>query len=195
MTKSKAYYQAFLVLSCLSKEEYSLIPEELLDEIKTKMEVDEDIKIDSNIPIEKQKIDDKAYDILDRVIKSIEKKYGKDAIYEPQKYAKDEKNAPKSEKMPQKSAEITQKDPKLDNLELKNITNALEEEKEKVEKAKNLIIDYKEVIEQKDARIRELKEEIESLKEDNVALNSMIQKVPGFLRKIFIKDDIKMLKG
>ena len=87
MTKPKAYYQAYLVIQCLSKEEYSLIPKELLDEIKSKMEVDESIVVDKAIPLEKQKIDDKAYDILDRVIKAIEKKYGADAIDNPNKYA------------------------------------------------------------------------------------------------------------
>ena len=87
MTKPKAYYPAYLVLQCLSKEEYSLIPKDLLDEIKNKMEVDETIKVDSTIPLEKQKIDEKAYDILDRVIRAIERQYGSDAIDNPEKYA------------------------------------------------------------------------------------------------------------
>ena len=87
MTKAKAYYQAFLVLKCLSKEEYSLIPKRLLDEITSKMEQDPNITVDSTIPLEEQKIDEKAYDILDRVIKAIERAYGSDAIDNPEKYA------------------------------------------------------------------------------------------------------------
>ena len=38
MTKEKAYYQAYLILEKLPKEEYELIPEKILDEIKSKME-------------------------------------------------------------------------------------------------------------------------------------------------------------
>ena len=34
MTKSKAYYQAYLVLDCLSNEEYSLIPKDEIREEK-----------------------------------------------------------------------------------------------------------------------------------------------------------------
>ncbi len=212
MTKAKAYYQAYLVLDCLSKEEYSLIPKELLEEIKLKMEPDPDIKVDSSIALEKQKIDEKTYDILDRVIKAIERAYGSDAIDNPEKYATDTQKQEKKEKqqpieeidlgieveekkpnIKAEKAPENAKDLKEENLKLHNIIKALEEENKKISEAKTLYYDYKEVVAKKDERIRALKQENDALKRNNEELIETIQKVPKLVRKIFIKDYQKML--
>jgi len=209
LTKGKAYYQAYLVLDCLSEEEYSLIPNELLEEIKMKMEEDPEIKVDSSVPLEKQKIDEKTYDILDRVIKAIERAYGADAIDNPEKYAIvneeetkkqdkveefdldieiEEKLKTKKDKVPENAKEL-----KEENLKLHNIIKALEEENQKISEAKELYYDYKEVVAKKDEKIRGLRMEIEALKKSNDELHEMIEKMPKLLRNIFIKDYQKML--
>jgi len=209
LTKGKAYYQAYLVLDCLSEEEYSLIPNELLEEIKMKMEEDPEIKVDSSVPLEKQKIDEKTYDILDRVIKAIERAYGADAIDNPEKYAIvneeetkkqdkaeefdldiefEEKPKTKKDKVPENAKEL-----KEENLKLHNIIKALEEENQKISEAKELYYDYKEVVAKKDEKIRGLRMEIEALKKSNDELHEMIEKMPKLLRNIFIKDYQKML--
>lgn len=215
MTKPKAYYQAYLVLDCLSKEEYSLIPKSLLDEITSKMEKDDSIKVDKTIPLEKQKIDEKTYDILDRVIRSIEKAYGKDAIDNPEKYAKIDEievdiEPPKKENVkpqnnnnfakPNDNRQNDNSRKKLreledENIRLKGIISALEEENKKIDKAKELFIDYKEVVSKKDSKIQELNEEINELKKANSELHSQIESLPKLIRKIFIKDDVKMLNN
>lgn len=226
MTKSKAYYQAYLVIQCLSKEEYSLIPKALLDEITSKMEVDDTIKVDSTVPLEKQKIDEKAYDILDKVIRAIEREYGKDAIDNPGKYAKDvkddsNKKSPNvetkgvtvaspskkaDEKTPNKSHNIpshhdeTRDNTKMqalqnENIKLQGIIKALEEENKKIDKAKDLVIEYKEFLAAKDEQIRELNIKLAAAREEKEEIYSMYQRIPAFLRKIFAGDDKKMLKG
>ena len=219
MTKAKAYYQAYLVLKCLSKEEYSLIPKPLLTEITTKMEKDPNIKVDSSIPLEEQKIDEKAYDILDKVIKAIERAYGADAIDNPEKYAQETDDESEDETFKQEKAQLTdieidiendieivekdknKKKPKEsnrqkdDNLKLQNIMEALKEETEKVEKAKELYYNYKEIVAKKDEKIRLLMEENEELKRSNEELHESIEKVPKIIRKIFVKDASKLLSS
>ena len=211
MTKSKAYYQAYLVLECLSEEEYSLIPKELLDEIKQKMEEDPSIIVDSSIPLEKQKIDEKTYDILERVIKAIEKAYGEDAIDNPEKYAnaeEDKSNASidefdiiiddltggkpehtvKSES--KKAIAGGDKELKEENIRLKNIITALEQEAQKVEAAKALYYDYKDMVQKKDEIIRALQIENQNLKTNNEELNKSIKSVPKLFRKLFRIDNL-----
>jgi len=209
MTKPKAYYQAYLVIKCLSKEEYSLIPKSLLNEIISKMEKDESIYVDPNIPLEKQKIDEKTYDILDKVITAIERNYGKDAIDNPTKYAKLDSNpveeidisdiftepVKKEEKKENRNQDRNVKDLENENIRLKGIIKALEEENKKIEKAKEIFEDYKTLISSKDQKIKILNEEVDTLKKNNQELYEDLNKVPKLVRKIFVKDDIKRLSA
>jgi hypothetical protein len=234
MTKSKAYYQAYLVIQCLSQEEYSLIPKDLIEEIESKMEKDPTITVDKTVPLEKQKIDDKAYDILDRVIRAIEKKYGADAIDNPSKYANVEDNQKNESQKPPKTeddmavikfddepdvkpapkktetVEIgedgrTPKKQREDNLEvrklkeenikLKGIISALEKENEKIDEARELFLNYKELFDKKEERIRVLESENEGLKQANEQLHRSLKSVPKLIGKIFIKDYSKMLNS
>ena len=205
MTKPKAYYQAYLVLECLSEEEYNLIPQNLLDEITSKMEKDDSIKVDSTIPLDKQKLDDKTYDILDRVIRAIERAYGKDAIDHPSNYGSNtEKNKPKNNnKTTEKSKNnyIDQekdnkkvKELEAENIKLKGIIDALEAENKKIETAKELFLDYKEIVARKDQKISDLIKRNEELAQANDELHSEIERLPKLIKRIFIKDRIKKLK-
>ena len=63
----------------------------------------------------------------------------------------------------------------------------LKKENEKIPKAKELLQDYKDALKQKDS-------EIEKLKSNNQELYEYIEKVPKFIRKIFIRENIKLLK-
>ena len=72
MTKEKSLYQVKLILDCLPEEEYSKISEETIKYIEENMEYSDDIKINPDIPLENQKIDDKTYDFLEKIVKDIE---------------------------------------------------------------------------------------------------------------------------
>ena len=210
MTKSKAYYEAYLVLQCLSEVEYNLIPKDLLDEITSKMEKDDSIKIDSNIPLEKQQLSDKTYDILDKVITAIEKSYGKDAIDHPENVVTEEKPNKKNKPMIEeidldldiKPINKNQErynglpDSRLreENIKLQSIIATLKAENVKVGKAKDLVMDYQGLVEKQEKEITKLKEEITKLQNNNSELYEQIQKFPKIIRKIFIKDDLKLLK-
>ena len=210
MTKPKAYYEAYLVLQCLSQVEYNLIPKDLLNEITSKMEVDESIKIDPNIPLEKQKLSDKTYDILDRVISAIEDAYGKDAIDHPEDVVVEETNTKKKPEVEEIDLgfDIAEKPNipnnnykgmpearlKEENIRLQSIIETLKIENQKVGKAKELVLDYKDLVNKKEKEIEKLKEEVTKLQTDNAELYEQIQKFPKLIRKIFIKDNIKLLK-
>ena len=74
LTKSKSLYQVKLILDVLPNEEYKKIPKEIMEYIEENMECDQNISIDSTKPLEQQKIDDQTYQVLDEIIKRIEKK-------------------------------------------------------------------------------------------------------------------------
>ena len=72
LTKGKILYQVKLILDCLLEDEYDLIPDDVIDYMEDNYEYDENITIDENIPLEKQKIDKNTYEILDLILKEIE---------------------------------------------------------------------------------------------------------------------------
>ena len=77
MTKEKAMYQTWLVIENLPEEERILIPQDILEEIQNTMEYDENIVVDTTIPVDKQKLDDKTWNMLEKIIKRIEKDWHK----------------------------------------------------------------------------------------------------------------------
>lgn len=72
LSQAKVLYQVKLILDYLPEEEYKLIPQEMIDYIEDNFEYDENFSIDPEIPLEKQKIDDKAFEMLDKIVKSAE---------------------------------------------------------------------------------------------------------------------------
>lgn len=205
LTKAKALYQVKLILDYLPKEEYELIPQETIEYIEDNFEYDEKITINPHIPLEKQKIDSKAYDMLEKIIKQTEKSKvsNEQEIIE---YVESVKKSNKNfEEKIAKSNKINNRkemdeyiktikesnenfETKIENIKLKNIIETLEKENEKIPKAKQLVEEYKEILKQKDI-------EIGSLKENNKYLYECNQKIPKFIRKIFIKEEIKLLKS
>lgn len=73
---------------------------------------------------------------------------------------------------------------KMENIKLKNLIKTLEKENSKLPKAKKLLEEYKDVLKQKYTQVDELKE-------DNIYLYEYINKIPGFIRKIFVKEEIE----
>ena len=71
LSKAKAMYQVKLILDYLPDEEYKLIPQETIDYIEDNFEYDENFTINPSIPLENQKIDDKACELLDKIVKSV----------------------------------------------------------------------------------------------------------------------------
>ena len=178
ITKAKALYQVKLILDYLPDEEYKLIPQETIDYIEDNFEYDENFSIDPSIPLEKQKIDDKAYEFLDKIVKSVESNKKENTINqnsEIEMYVKQVKESNKNYNA------------KIENIRLKNLVETLKKENSKIPKAKDLISEYKEVLKEKD-------NEIEKLKKNNQELYNCIEKLPKIIRKIFIKN-LKKLKG
>ena len=172
MTKEQAYYQAKLIIDNLSEEEYSLIPKDFLNKINENMEYDENIKIDPELPLEEQDIDDKTYNILEEMLSKIDKGAikdieGQDGIVE----GTDEFDNLKNE-----------------NLQLIELTERLKKENSKIVQIKDLVQDYKDELSKKTKEVEELKAQNEDL------LNS-IKKVPKIIRKLYFREfESKLLK-
>ena len=176
LTKAKALYQVRLILDYLPDEEYKLIPQETIDYIEENFEYDENFTIDPKIPLENQNIDDKAYEVLDKIVKSVEST----------KLLIKTKNNSESDEDIQKVKE-NNNDIEIENIRLNNLVELLKKENSKIPKAKELLEEYKEALKQKD-------NEIAKLKECNQNLYKYIQRVPKFLRKIFMRsEEIKLL--
>lgn len=204
LTKAKALYQVKLILDYLPKEEYELIPKETIEYIEDNFEYDEKITINPRIPLEKQKIDSKAYDMLEKIIKQTEKnkvvnekqinEYVEEVKESNRKFnEKILKNIESNKKEINEYISKTKREneilnTQIENIKLKNIIETLEKENSKIPKAKELVEEYKEILKQKEI-------EIEKLKENNKFLYECNQKIPKFIRKIFIKEDIKLLKS
>lgn len=158
MTKEKALYQVKLILDYLPDEEYNKIPDETIEYIENNMEYSEDIKINPDIPLENQKIDEKAYSFLEKIIKKIEN--------------------------PQSNNKNIVDKSSIDNLsreELIKLLDSYKQENLKISKAKDLINEYKNILANKD-------EEINEFKKINQDLYINIQKCPKLIRKLFFKN-------
>lgn len=170
LSKRKMLYQVKLILDYLPKEEYRLIPQDMINYIENNYEYDENIKINPNIPLEKQSIDDKTYEMLNKIEK------------QTLNNTKDIDNYIEKVKKENKEFNI-----KIENAKLKNKLEVLEKENERIPKAKALLEEYNSALKQKET-------EIKRLKEKNQKLNNYIKKIPKILRNIFTKeDDIKIL--
>ena len=132
LTKAKALYQVKLILDYLPKEEYELIPKETINYIEENFEYDEKIKIDPSIPLENQKIDDKAYELLEKIINNAENNKSKSNTNDISQYIESVKESNKNY------------DAKIENIKLKNIVELLKKENSKIPKAKELLEEYKE---------------------------------------------------
>lgn len=180
ISKAKALYQVKLILDYLPEEEYRLIPEETIEYIENNFEYDENFSIDPKIPLEKQKIDDKAYEILDKIVKATETTKRENRL----------QNSAKMNAYIQEVKESNQNyNARIENIRLKNLVEMLKKENSKISKAKDLLTDYKDALKQKE-------EEIVKLKKNNQDLCNCIQGLPKIIKKLFIKDfNIKLLNS
>ncbi len=173
LPKAKAIYQVKLILDYLPEEEYKMIPQEIIDYIEDNFEYDENFTINPSIPLENQKIDDKAYELLDKIVKSVGST--KESIQI--------KNNSKTDEY----IESNNTDIEKENIRLNNLIEMLKVENSKIPKVKDLLEEYKIALKQKD-------DEILNLKAKNKELYDSLQKIPKILRKIFIKEPkIKLL--
>lgn len=180
LSKAKALYQVKLILDYLPEEEYKLIPKEIIEYIENNFEYDENFSINPNIPLEKQKIDDKAYEILDKIVKATEVTKNENKLHDKAKmnaYIQEVKESNQNY------------NDRIENIRLKNLVEMLKKENSKILKAKDLISDYKDALKQKE-------DEIEKLKKNNQDLYNCIQGLPKIIKKLFIKDlNIKLLNS
>lgn len=180
LSKAKALYQVKLILDYLPEEEYKLIPKETIDYIEDNFEYDENFSIDPKTPLEKQKIDDKAYEMLDKIVKSAEI---------TKKENKSIKNAEMDSYLKKVRESNQNYNARIENVRLKNLVEMLKKENSKIPKAKDLLSDYKDALKQKE-------DEIEKLKKNNQDLYNCIQRLPKIIKKLFIKDfNIKLLNS
>ena len=179
LSKAKALYQVKLILDYLPEEEYKLIPKETIEYIENNFEYDENFSINPNIPLEKQKIDDKAYEILDKIVKATEVTKNENKLHDKAKmnaYIQEVKESNQNYNA------------RIENIRLKNLVEILKKENSKISKAKNLLSKYKDAMKEKD-------NEIEELRRNNQDLYNCIQGLPKIIKKLFIKNtDIKLLK-
>ena len=177
LSKAKALYQVKLILDYLPQEEYDLIPQKTIDYIEENFEYDENITINPDIPLENQNIDDKTYDLLDKIINQAEKYTKKQESTEIDEYIKSVKES---------NANFENS---IENIRLKKLVEVLQKENSKIPKAKDLLQNYKDELSEKN-------DEIQKLQKDNENLVIMIKKIPKFIRKIFIKEsNIKLLNS
>ena len=177
LSQGKILYQVKLILDCLPKEEYKLIPEETIEYIEKKFEYDENFSIDPNIPLENQKIDDRTYELLDKIIKFAEKRK---KVQEKAKIDEYVKNVRESNE---------KYDAKIENIRLKNLVEILKKENSKIPMAKGLVQEYKDALNEKD-------KQIQKLKRINECLIDIFNKIPKFIRELFIgENEIKLLNN
>lgn len=184
MTKAKALYQVKLILDYLSEDEYNLIPKDLIEYVEDNFEYDENIKIDPNIPLEEQNIDEKAYDYLEKVVKAAEKNKKENVIEDEESNVENVENTvvSKTEK------DYETEEVRNENIRLKNLIETLRKENEKIEQAKGLIGEYKEALNNLKEELSKKEEEVKKLKEDNVKLYNIIDRLPKLIKKIFVKE-------
>lgn len=213
MTKEKAMYQTWLVIEKLPEEERKLIPQDIIEEIEDTMEHDETIVIDSTIPMEKQKLDDKTWNMLEKIIKRIEKaghkiekenisdseKYVEDVKKENEKFSQGDKNFNQSEineyvqnvKIENNANQIM-----LENIKLTRQVGELQNQVAKVDEAKVLISDYNSALIEMKKENERLKSENNKIKENCEALINTINRLPKVIKSIFIKEEkVKLLLG
>ena len=145
LSKAKALYQVKLILDYLPEEEYKLIPKETIEYIENNFEYDENFSINPNIPLEKQKIDDKAYEILDKIVKATEVTKNENKLHDKAKmnaYIQEVKESNQNY------------NDRIENIRLKNLVEMLKKENSKILKAKDLISDYKDALKQKEDEIK-----------------------------------------
>lgn len=177
LTKAKVLYQVKLILDYLPQEEYDLIPQETIDYIEDNFEYDENVKINPDIPLEKQNIDDKTYEFLDKIINQTES------------YIKKQKNTEIDDYVKSVKESNSNFENNIENIRLKKLIDVLQKENSKIPKAKDLLQEYKDTLKAKD-------DEIQKLKRNNENLLSMYNSIPKFIRKLFVKEsDIKLLNS
>lgn len=169
LTKAKALYQVKLILDYLPQEEYDLIPQKTIDYIEDNFEYDENITINPDIPLERQNIDDKTYELLDKIINQAENHANEQKNNEIDEYVKNVKES------------NTNYENTIENIRLKKLVEVLQKENVKIPKAKDLLQDYKDALKAKD-------EEIQELKNNNYILTQKLRKIPRVIRRIFIKE-------
>ena len=145
LTKAKMLYQVKLILDYLPEEEYNLIPKETINYIEDNFEYDENIKIDPNIPLENQNIDDSSYKYLEKIIAEAEKNQKASKNKELEDYIKDVKESNKNFET------------NVENIRLKELVELLKKENGKIPKIKSLVEDYKNALEDIDKLVSALK--------------------------------------
>ncbi len=170
LSKPQYLYQAKLIIDCFPEEDYNSIPKKTLKYIEDNMQEDPNIKINPEIPLEEQDVDPQTWDFL----KQIADEVSDNQFYEEYKYEIDDYIKSIYEQNKGNEARI-------ENINLNKDINNLENENKKLPQAKELIYGYQKLITQKDAEIKQLKQECDSLTDS-------LNKIPKFIKRLFLKN-------
>lgn len=172
LIKENMLYQVKLIIDCLPDDEYMRISQDTINYIEDNYEYNENIKIDANIPLEKQNLDRGTIRFLEKIILEIDdnKKNENDKLFE------DVLNK-----------DFDFKDIKIENVKLKELVDVFKKENLKIPKIKDLVNEYK-------IQLNQANKKIEILENRNEYLTKVLNKIPKFIRNIFIrKQDVKLL--
>ena len=167
LSKPQYLYQAKLIIDCFPKKDYDSIPKETLKYIEDNMKVDSNIVINPEISLEEQDIDPQTWEFLQKIADDVSDR----EFY--LKLANEQNEGYKA---------------RVDNINLNKDVSKLQKENQKLPKAKELIYGYQKVISNKDEEIKKLEQECNSLKE-------MLNRIPKFIRMLFLRNKkVKLLE-
>lgn len=175
LSKSQYLYQAKLVIDQFPEEEYNLIPVKTLKYIEENMQADPNIKIDTSKSLEEQELDPQTWDFLEKMVDEV----SNNQFYEEYKDEADDCYKLFEE---QNKGYVAM----AENKKLNNEISGLKAENEKIPQAKELVLAYKNLIQEKE-------EEIRNLKLKNNSLEEQLSRIPKFIKLIFIRNKIKKL--
>ena len=177
LSKPQYLYQAKLVIDQFPEEDYNLIPVKTLKYINENMQEDPNIKIDPSIPLEDQDLDSQTWEFLEKMANEI----GDNQFYEEYK---DEADDCFKFFVEQNEGYMAI----AENKKLNDEISGLKAENGKIPQAKELVIAYKKLMQEKE-------EEIKNLKMKNNSLEEQLNKIPKFIRLIFLRNkNLKTLK-
>ncbi len=189
LTNEKSLYQAKLILECLPKEEYALIPQDVIDYLNQNAEYDPSIQVNPHVALEKQNIDTKTYAYLGKVLQRIQTNSNTSSTTTVATASTS--TATTTPSFQTADWERMQKENESMKSEISRLQTELAQSTMKLGK----LTETEGLIHTYESLVSERNETITKLTEDNVKLRGYINNTPGWIRKFFMKDINLMLDG
>lgn len=167
LSNEKAMYQAYLIIENLPENEKKLISSEEIEKLKNNMDIDESIKINPEIDLKKQNIDEKTFKILNCIFKKSE-----NTLENIIKNNNDNKTFIQIKSLKELLMENYILIERLDSFKVKN---------QNLKEYKDTLISFKKLFEG-------LKKEKESLLEKQQKIIKAYEEIPNSIKRIFLND-------